>query len=76
MAKVRKIVIELAKPVLSFKAVKNGFGRYVKYWLAEGYSWDGNCKCTTERFSCEVPIHSLEVKVAELENEVSKLLEK
>ena len=71
-----QVVIELAKPILSFKSVKGGFGRYVKHWIVEGYTWNGECKCTSEKYSLEVPIFSLEVLEKDLKKAVLEQLEK
>jgi hypothetical protein len=56
--------------------VKGGFGRYVKHWIVEGYTWNGECKCTSEKYSLEVPISSLEVLEKDLKKAVLEQLEK
>ena len=61
-----KHVIESAEPVLSWKPVKGGFGRYIKGWRIRGYSWDGSCMCTKASFWLIVPVHKLEVTEKEL----------
>ena len=45
-----KIVIESARPIISYKSSKTGFEYYVKYWEVIGYTWDGNCMCTKKVF--------------------------
>lgn len=67
----KKIVIESAEPVLSWKQVNAGFGRYVKHWIVSGYFWDGDCMCTKEEFTKKVPIHSLEVSELELKARIA-----
>ena len=46
-----KIVIESARPVLSYKSSPKGFEYYVKHWEVIGYFWDGNCMCTKKAFN-------------------------
>ena len=64
----KKIVIEKAEPVLSWKQVQAGFGRYVKHWVVIGWFWDGECMCSREDFKLEVPIQKLEVSEIELKS--------
>jgi hypothetical protein len=63
-------VIEKAEPILSWKLVKGGYGRYVKHWDVEGYTWDGDCMCTKESFKKIAQIQSLEVSELDLINSI------
>lgn len=68
------IVIESAKPFLSHKPTKNGFGYYVKHWDVSGYRWDGDCMCSKAPFRIQAPIQELEITLSRLTLEIDRIL--
>lgn len=60
------IRIKEARPVLSWKYTKAGFGYYVKHWEVEGSTYDADCLCNQQDFKEIVILNKLEVSKLEL----------